>query len=163
MKGVPIPPEQARDPQGRRIGRNREPARTPMQWETGPKAGFTTGEPWLPIGEDRQIASVAPQREDARSLLSLYRRLIAVRSSEPALLGGELEVVSRRNSLLVFRRKVERHELLIALNMSSEPQSYGLDTGQGRILLSTELDRHDERVSGEMKLRGGEGLLVETR
>ena len=50
MRGVTIPPEQAVDPQGRRTGRNRDPTRTPMQWSNEPQAGFSSVEPWLPVG-----------------------------------------------------------------------------------------------------------------
>ncbi|HET9005168.1 MAG TPA: alpha-amylase family glycosyl hydrolase, partial [Actinomycetes bacterium] len=48
---VPIPPDQVKDPVARLIpGRGRDPERTPMPWEGGPGAGFTTGRPWLPLG-----------------------------------------------------------------------------------------------------------------
>src|SRR5690606_18432931 len=50
MCGLDIPPHLAIDPQGQRIGKNRDPARTPMQWDSSPSAGFTRGVPWLPIG-----------------------------------------------------------------------------------------------------------------
>ena len=31
---------------------SRDPQRTPMQWNGGPAAGFTSGDPWLPLAED---------------------------------------------------------------------------------------------------------------
>ena len=50
MEDVPVPEEQAQDP-ARFRGENRDPERTPMQWTAAAGAGFTNGEPWLPLGD----------------------------------------------------------------------------------------------------------------
>ena len=34
----------------------RDNARTPMQWDDGPAAGFTDGTPWLPINPNHSVA-----------------------------------------------------------------------------------------------------------
>jgi len=160
MTGVPIPPEEAKDPQGQRIGRNRDPARTPMQWDASRGAGFTTGEPWLPIGDDVRTANVAAQREDPRSLLTLYRRLIELRTQHPVLVGGSLEVVSQHNPLLVYRRTSEDGEYLVVLNLSGEPQSYGIWQARGQLLVSTFLDQPDKEIRDKIELRANEGILM---
>jgi alpha-glucosidase len=64
------------DPPYDRAGR--DPHRHPMQWDTSPNGGFTTGRPWLPL-VDPAARNVAAQREDPDSLLSLYRDLLAWR------------------------------------------------------------------------------------
>lgn len=95
MRGAPIPPKRVRDPFERLApgyGLNRDPERAPMRWDPRPNAGFTTGEPWLPIGDDIAECNVAAQREDGRSLLALYRRLIALRGGEPVALARAGEV-----------------------------------------------------------------------
>jgi alpha-glucosidase len=161
MQGVPIPPEEARDPQGQRIGRNRDPERTPMQWDDSTKAGFTSGEPWLPIGEDVQAANVAAQAEDPRSLLTLYRRLIELRREQPVLVAGVTEVVSYENPLLAYKRIGEDRQYLVVLNMAGKPQSYGIGhQARGLILLSTFLDRMDEQVQDTIELRADEGVII---
>jgi alpha-glucosidase len=165
MTGVPIPPQEARDPQGRRIGRNRDPQRTPMQWDGSPQAGFTTGYPWLPIGDDLQTANVAAQSEDPQSLLTLYRHLIKLRREQPVLLYGDLEVVSRESPLLSYRRMGDHECLLIILNLGAEPQTYCLNgetAGEGgaRLLMSTFLDRVDELQTDTVVLRPDEGVLL---
>ncbi len=160
MRGVAIAPEDAKDPQGRRIGRNRDPARTPMQWDASPTAGFTTGDPWLPIGDDVRAANVAAQKEDPHSLLTLYRRLIELRARHPTLVAGSLEVVSRQNPLLVYRRASEDGHYLVVLNMSDDPQSYDIWQARGQLLLSTFLDRQNEEIRDRLELRANEGILV---
>src|SRR4029450_659157 len=77
---VPIPAEQALDPIARLVpGRGRDPERTPMPWDAGPGAGFTTGRPWLPVGEANLPRHVATQRDDPGSMLNLHRRLLRLR------------------------------------------------------------------------------------
>jgi maltose alpha-D-glucosyltransferase/alpha-amylase len=77
---------------------NRAGARTPMQWDGGPNAGFSTAPAdrlYLPIDPAPDRPTVAAQRDDEDSTLNLVRRLIALRTSTPALgLGGSTEVLN---------------------------------------------------------------------
>lgn len=161
MKGVPISPENARDPQGRRTGRNRDPERTPMQWEDSPGAGFTSGNPWLPIGDDVATANVAAQRTQSDSLLTLYRELIALRQNDPALLEGTFELVSSEPPQISYRVTFQEGQLLIVLNLGPDEQSYHLPhPARAQILLSTFLDRTEEEIQGVLTLRGNEGVIL---
>jgi alpha-glucosidase len=161
MRGVDIPSEQAIDPQGRRTGRNRDPTRTPMQWSSDTHAGFSTVEPWLPVGVDRDTANVSTQSRDATSLLTLTRRLLELRSREPVLQYGAHEPRAAGSDVVAYRRSAERWFLVI-VNFARSPTSYALrDDRAGRVLLSTFLDREGERVADQVRLRAGEGLLIE--
>src|SRR6185503_17285360 len=82
MHDVDIPPELVQDPQELGvpgIGLGRDPERTPMQWDASPNAGFTSGTPWLPLAANYRTANVAAEHDDPASMLTLYRRLIALR------------------------------------------------------------------------------------
>src|SRR5204862_3716968 len=82
MADVPIPPDRVQDPFEKNVpgrGLGRDPERSPMPWEPGRGAGFTAGEPWLPLGADADRRNVALLRADPDSILSLYRRLLALR------------------------------------------------------------------------------------
>lgn len=68
----------------------RDACRSPMQWADEPGGGFTTGTPWLPLGDTHRI-NVSDQRADSASLLSLYRRLIAERHGSRARRRGPAE------------------------------------------------------------------------
>src|SRR5690606_4419719 len=104
MRGVPIPSEQAIDPQGRRTGTNRDPERTPMQWSAELHAGFSKVEPWLPIADDFREANVAVQASDSSSLLTLHRRLIELRAQHALLIDGAYEPVAADGAVLAYRR-----------------------------------------------------------
>ena len=160
MRGVDIPSEQAVDPQGRRTGRNRDPTRTPMQWSDDTYAGFSTVEPWLPVGVDRATANVATQSHDAGSLLTLTRRLLELRAREPVLQSGVQEPCEAGAGLVVYLRGDERRFLVVA-NLMHAPTGYDLRGDiAGRVVLSTFLDREGERVAAQLRLRADEGLLI---
>jgi alpha-glucosidase len=78
------------DPQGHNLGleKTRDQERTPMQWNSQTSAGFSTGEPWLPVGPDYEVRNVAVQNDDPVSMLNLYRQLLKVRRNTPALVQG---------------------------------------------------------------------------
>jgi alpha-glucosidase len=161
MTGVPIPREQARDPQGQRTSRNRDPERTPMQWNGERYAGFSSCDPWLPVEHDSRRVNVRAQSSDPKSVLSLYRELIELRGREPLLVAGAHTPVVRERPLLAYRREGDGRTLMVALNFGHQPQRCELERGRsGRVLLSTSLDRVDERTSDAIGLLADEGVVV---
>ena len=100
MRDVEIPANQRVDPW---VFGNRDPVRTPMQWDAA--GSFTTArEPWLPFAADHERVNVAAQRDDPSSLLSLYRRLLALRRTEPDLRTGVYRTIAADDTVLRFAR-----------------------------------------------------------
>jgi alpha-glucosidase len=168
MTDVPIPPDRVQDPFEKNVpgrGLGRDPERTPMPWEPGPGAGFTTGQPWLPLGADADARNVACLREDPGSILSLYRRLLALRRTTPALMGGAWDAVPSPDGVLAYRRSYERGAWLIALNLTAAPHVVAspAEASGGWVRVSTHLDRADEAVGETIALRPDEGLVIECR
>jgi alpha-glucosidase len=135
MNNDPKRKEDVQDPQGRRgwpneIGRDGE--RTPMQWNDGPNAGFSTGKPWLPVAPNYKTHNVATESKDPDSILSLYRKIIALRSSEPALREGKyIELNGGDQNVLAFARQdVGGNSVIVALNMSDSVQNVKLELGK---------------------------------
>ena len=165
MHDVEIPPEKVQDPFEKNVpgrGLGRDPQRTPMQWSAAKNAGFTAGKPWLPIAEDYAQNNVEAERDDPFSILSLYMQLINVRRGEPALEVGELERIDTAGDLLTYIRRDGESAFLVALNFGSEPQVIDISdkAGEGRITLSTGLDRAGESVRGILHIHPDEGLLL---
>jgi alpha-glucosidase len=165
MENGVIPPEKLQDPQGLRLGaeRSRDVSRTPMQWEPGPGGGFTTAQPWLPLSADADSRNVQAQRANPTSIWNLYRSLLALRRSNPALTAGSyhpLEGVPQE--CYAYVRKAPAGVVLVVLNFSSQEHRLafpGLE--QAEILLSTHLDRQGRLSAAELVLRPDEGLIVQ--
>ena len=106
--------------------------------------------------------NVATLAADPRSIFNLYRALITLRRTTPALMAGSYAPVATTSDLLAYKREYAGSALLIVLNLGAERISIGSDTMvfSGEILLSTRLDRADETVSGGLVLRGDEGLII---
>jgi alpha-glucosidase len=164
IEDVPIPVDRIRDPQGINIGpqAGRDPERTPMQWDDGPNAGFTTApEPWLPVATDYKQHNVARERADPHSMLALHRRLIDLRQSKDALTVGAYRSVPAEGHLLAFTREHGGARFLVALNLGHEPATLPLaDDLRGRLKLSTHLDREGDEIAGAIELRADEGVVV---
>ena len=135
LTDVPIPHELVQDPWEKNVpglGLGRDPVRTPMPWDGGPNAGFTRGQPWLPIGADNAAANVAAQQDDPTSMLALYRRLLALRRSETGADSRVILPVTATDAVLAYERRHAGRRLLIALNFTSEPQRFDIGGSPGR-------------------------------
>ncbi|HEX5021489.1 MAG TPA: alpha-amylase family glycosyl hydrolase [Candidatus Binatia bacterium] len=166
MHDVPIAPDQVQDPFEKNVpglGLGRDPVRTPMQWGSGQWAEFSTVRPWLPIADDYRNANVELERVDASSLLTLYRGLIALRRSEPALSVGDYAALPAGEDLVAYMRKAGGRRLLIVLNFGARPRRFNLNEleAQAVLLLSTYLDRERKKLAAELQLRPDEGVIVE--
>src|SRR3954447_22721145 len=151
MHDVDVPPELVQDPQELGvpgIGLGRDPERTPMQWDASPNAGFTSGTPWLPLADDYERFNVAAESDDPCSMLTLHRRLIALRRANPALEIGSYARVPADGDLLAYIRAAGNQRLLIALNLGSQEQTLDLGALRGQVVLSTHLDRESDPATG---------------
>ena len=167
MHDVAIPPERIQDPFEKNVpgmGLGRDPERTPMQWNSQTNAGFSAGDPWLPLAADYRDVNVEAERDQPRSMLSLYRQLISLRRGEPALEVGAFDPVEAEGDVLAYMRRAAQSEsrFLIALNLGPNPQVLQPPDGWpgGTLILSTHLDHSGERLEGALQLRPDEGLLI---
>ncbi|MBN9144427.1 MULTISPECIES: glycoside hydrolase family 13 protein [unclassified Novosphingobium] len=135
--GMPdLAPDELRDiPLGpkRKVADNRDPERSPMQWSAGKEAGFTTGDPWLPVGRSAATVNVARQRADAGSLYHWYARLLQLRKTNAAMRSGAYVPLESGNSevLAYARRDAGGNGVLVLLNMSAQPQTLEISGWSG--------------------------------
>lgn len=99
---------------------SRDNARTPMQWDAGPGAGFTAGTPWLRLNPNYKEINVAAQEKDPSSVLHYYRRLIALRKSdayrEVFTYGDFVPVCTDLDGIFAYLRRDQEKTVLVAAN-----------------------------------------------
>ena len=114
--------------------KGRDNARTPMQWDATPNAGFTAGVPWLQVNPNYTEVNVRKETDDPHSVLHFYRNLIFLRQSHPALLLGSFEMLlPEHEQLYAFRRSHGEEHIEIFCNFSAIKMP--LQVPRGEILL----------------------------
>jgi len=171
MIDVAIPADEIVDPPARRAGPdfpwwNRDQCRTPMAWTGEPGAGFTTGRPWIRIGDVRAGRNVADESADPGSVLAAYRRLLAARRARPVLRVGTLETVDAGDSdVVAWIRRLGNDLALVAVNFATDDRrvtlpSPGADR-QWRPFAGTDPSPSGPTDGTHLTLRGLEGVLLE--
>jgi glycosidase len=155
----------SRDPWGLHVeGLSRDGARTPMQWSPAPNAGFTTpeAEPWLPVDESASTVNVQSQLADPRSILNMYRRLIAVRKGSTALRRGSFtSLPESTDEIFAYRRESKEETMTVALNFGADSATVAI--GRGRFVFSSHDPGRDDTVDGPVEIAPGEAVIVTHR
>lgn len=107
----------------------RDNARTPMQWDSSQHSGFTKGSPWLEVNPnyfDINAETATAQRD---SVFHFYRRLIAMRKSDPVIAFGDYTLLAADDpSIYCFARRLDTDGILTIANFSNETRSIDLPT-----------------------------------
>ena len=107
--------------------RSRDNARTPMQWDDSPQAGFTEGTPWLKVNPNYPEINAASQMKDPQSIYSCYKQLVRLRKEHPVFVDGRFELLARESGqIFAYTRDDGKQRLLVVCNFSGEPADSGL-------------------------------------
>ena len=144
-----VPFEQLQDPYGIAFWptfKGRDGCRTPMPWNGESNGNFTQGTPWLPVPASHRERAVARQEVDPESVLHATRHFLRWRSSQPALVEGDIRFLDAPEPVLAFVRRGGGQSLLVVFNLSAKevtwtlPPEYGIAyTKDGHGLLSGRL------------------------
>ena len=121
---------------------SRDNARTPMQWSSEPHAGFTTGTPWLALNPNYKEINVAEQEAREDSVLSYYKKLIALRKAESYrntfTYGEFVPAYDNKENIFAYLRinKESGQKLLVIGNYGKEPCEILLEDKIKAVLLS---------------------------
>ena len=116
----------------RRGGRDRRrpcphrprPGATPMQWDDGPQAASRAdGRGWRSI--PTIAASTSPSAHDPASVLNHYRRPIALRKAEPALVLGDYRLLMKDDAqIYAYQRRLDGERIAVIVNLSPHPARF---------------------------------------
>jgi len=141
LEDAVVPPDRVVDPGGR------DGCRAPIPWTVAPPHGWQGSEPWLPFPPSPSERSVEAMTAQPTSIAHLYRDLLALRRSTPALQIGALRVLDVPDGVLAYDRSLGDEAVTVAINFSTKPIRCALT---GQILLSSIATRVPGPFDGEL-------------
>ena len=101
--------------------KSRDNARTPMQWDDSPQAGFTDGTPWIPVNPNYREINAKAETANPASVFHYYKKLIALRKQNPIMVYGKYELLLEESEeLFVYTRTLEQEKLLVVCNFTDK-------------------------------------------
>ncbi len=166
MPDMPLKRSQLKDPISRKYWpiHSRDQGRAPMQWDDTINAGFSYGNPWLPVHPEYRGRNVAGQINAPHSMLSFYRNLIRLRRRTPALqLGSYLPLQRKAKDGLLYLRHHSSGDALIGLNFKSKPIRMRFDreptSASWTLAMSSDPNSNAKISNGELELSPFEAVI----
>jgi len=146
---------------------NRDEHRTPMQWNSGPNAGFCPQDvsPWLPVAPSYKNRNVKRELKDPDSLLNCYKRFLKTRNDTSALNSGSIEILNFKNipsCVLSYLRRVvneKEQEAYVFLNFSKKQVSFEKPMQDVEFLISTNVNSNALQKN-KINLESQEGVVL---
>ena len=105
---------------------SRDSARTLVQWDGSPNAGFTTSDtPWFHVNPNYTAINVAQQEEDPDSILNFYQKAVSLRKKLSCVFDGNyIEHFQSSKKLYCYSRQNGRQRILVICSFSDKPQHF---------------------------------------
>lgn len=130
--------------------RSRDNGRTPMQWDHTPRAGFTTGTPWIGLPDNYRTINAEAELADEDSIFYFYQKLIRLRKELPVIAEGRIQFLCPEDDrIIAYRRYDADSELLVLCNFTDAPVEVALPqqfTGKKRLLGNYPEQPHSEKA-----------------
>lgn len=140
--------------------KSRDNARTPMQWDNSPSAGFTEGTPWCRVNPNYTKINAEEALKDQNSIFHYYKKLIRLRKEEPILIYGTFELFYPEDEhIFAYTREWKGKKWLVVGNFYEKSACFDYH-GKGRALLSNYEQASETRLE-QMKLRPYEATIYE--
>ncbi|CAL9588658.1 Oligo-1,6-glucosidase [Nocardiopsis dassonvillei] len=143
---------------------SRDNARTPMQWDASPHAGFTTGTPWIAVNPNHTEINAEAALADPDSVFHHYRRLIALRKERPVVVhGAYAPLLPDHPALYAYTRTLGGTVLTVLANWSGDTVGVDLDPAVAGPRPELLLGTHPEPEGLFAPLRPWESRVLSTR
>ena len=101
--------------------KSRDNARTPMQWDASPNAGFTEGEPWIMVNPNYGEINAADQIGRDDSVFSFYKELVKLRKEKPVIVNGEYRLLDPESEdVFAYERSFHEEHLLVVCSFAEK-------------------------------------------
>jgi glycosidase len=146
--------------------KSRDNARTPMQWDVSPNAGFTSekSKPWMSANPNFTEINAESQVNDAESPFSYWKTMLAVRKKyKDILVYGNFKVVDDTNEkVMAYKRQSEQGEsILVLCNFSADKVEWNGERANTKdIVLSSYGRSLNEVESGSISLDPYEAIAL---
>lgn len=101
--------------------KSRDNARTPMQWDDSPNAGFTSGTPWIRCNPNYTMIQAKEQMIEEDSVFHYYQKLIRLRKTENAIRKGDYTpFLEEDTSVFGYIRQYETERILVICNFTDK-------------------------------------------
>ncbi|MEL6959881.1 MAG: alpha-glucosidase [Pseudomonadota bacterium] len=143
----------------------RDNARTPVQWDAGPQAGFTDGTPWIDVNPNFKAINVADDTANPNGIFYFYQKLIQLRRVEPVLTDGRfIPILVDHPQVFAYLRQSADATLVVLVNLSSDEVGVTLPdiaVIEGDLVAATTTD--PDPLSRDMVLEPYEGIATLAR
>ena len=105
--------------------KGRDHARTPMQWRGDQAhAGFTAGQPWIPVNDNFTEINVAQNLAEKDSVFATYQQLIQYRRDHDIVVKGDFQLLySDHPAVFAYKRQWQDDAFVVFANVSEEEQT----------------------------------------
>ncbi len=132
------------------VGKSRDNARTPVQWDDTENAGFTTGTPWIGVNPNYKEINAKAETADMGSVFHYYKKLIALRKQNPVIVYGKFELLLEDSEdLFVYTRALDEEKLLVVCSFSDKEVTFRIPDefiGSGCIISNRENTYEGETI-----------------
>lgn len=148
----------------------RDNARTPVQWNNGPNAGFCKQgvEPWMRVNDDYKTINAEAQRqakeENQLSVLQFWKRGLENRKKhKDVFVYGNFESLDdESDKIFAYKRASQEEAFVVVLNFTGKDVDWRIPKAakvQSWVAGNYAASSPDKGVDGTIKLRPWEGML----
>ena len=103
---------------------SRDNARTPMQWDAGPYAGFSEAGSWMPVNPNYTWLNAASQIDATDSVFAHYQTLIRLRHQLATLVDGDFTpLMAEDPQIWAYTRTSPTDELVVLANCGRDARA----------------------------------------
>ncbi|MBI0579843.1 alpha-glucosidase [Neobacillus cucumis] len=100
--------------------KGRDNARTPMQWNSLPEAGFTKGIPWISVNPNFVDINAEKDRQSEKSIFRFYQKLVNLRKNSDLIVYGDYQLLETEPEIFAYTRQWKNEQLFVFCNFTEE-------------------------------------------